>query len=65
MEFLDETLEFFSCHSAPKRVESRLLLIAASCAVLAAPAALYMDAPKQQTRAEILWTRPICVETNR
>lgn len=31
----------------------------------AAQGALYMDAPKVQARAEILWTRPICVETNR
>ena len=84
MEFLDETLQFPPCHSAPKRVDiagvarkglsgrrkrirpTRILpLIVASCAVLAASAALYMDAPRQQARAEILWTRPICVETNR
>ena len=84
MEFLDETLEFFPCHSAPKRVDladgnrkglsnrrtrirpTRILpLIVASCAALVASAALYMDAPQQQARAEILWTRPICVETNR
>lgn len=84
MEFLDETLDFFHCHSAPgfvglegevrqglsnRRTRIRptgiLSLIAASCVVLFAPAALYTDAPTTQARAEILWTRPICVETNR
>jgi len=29
------------------------------------PGVLPEDAPRQQTRAEILWTRPICIEENR
>ena len=40
-------------------------MAAAFAATGSASAALYNDAPKVQARAEILWVRPICVETNR
>ena len=40
-------------------------LLAVICAAFVVQGALYKDAPKDQARAEILWTRPICVETNR
>ena len=43
----------------------RLATILALATPMLAMAALYTDAPRVQARAELLWTRPICVETNR
>ena len=45
----------------------RMRIMTGLCALtaLAAHGGLYTDAPKVQARAEIVWTRPICVETNR
>ena len=47
-------------------MSKRLITTVVFCAAMAAThGALYMDAPKVQARAEVVWTRPICVETNR
>ena len=45
----------------------RMRIMTGLCALtaLAAHGGLYTDVPKVQARAEIVWTRPICVETNR
>ena len=42
-----------------------LLSLSCACAACAAPLARWQDAPKVQARAEILWTKPICVEKDR
>ena len=45
----------------------RMRIMTGLCALtaLAAHGGLYTDVPKVQARAEVFWTKPICVETNR